>query len=37
MVIFPGIMDAKDRIAAVDRRQRPLEVTIAKKTCGITP
>jgi hypothetical protein len=42
MVIFPGIIDAEDRIAAVDRRQRPLERIIckrlvSKKTRGITP
>jgi hypothetical protein len=42
MVIFQGIIDATGRIAAVDRRQWPLEVTIckrlvSKKARGITP
>jgi hypothetical protein len=42
MVIFRGIIGAKDRIAAVDRRQRPLELIVfkrlvSKKARGIAP
>jgi hypothetical protein len=37
MVIFPGIIDAIGRIAAVDRRRRPLRPIVCKKARGITP